>query len=483
MLKRVFDLSGGMTVCTNRFLRASNELVRVVNYVNSPIGSLTKRYGYTAIGSQITDNYSILGNYEFQYGTAKTQKHVVVIDGAANAGVYDNQSGTWTTQSQSLTAGNKARMATFLDYLFLVNYADATRTWSGSAWSTSTNVTSAPKAKFIETYKERVFLGYINDGTAYPSRFGYSSMPTAGAITWPGDYLDVNTNDNDEITALSKNKQHLLIFKRWALFRYDGTHNAKSLLPVSWNVGTPSQESVVKDDNNIYFWSDFGPYLYDGASIIYIGRKIQDVVDRVAGANLTSICGGMDGNHIYWYLGDLSSALDGDSAALTKVMVDYDKRSNNWAVHTLQHALTCLANVTVSSKKVLTAGDNDGNVWRINSGTKDGMTSGGTGGTAITPHMIYRMWPAGPETVSTFNKIYFFGDSNLKDADFQYSVDGQAYSTAKDIGDDGDFVQFSTNNYGRQLDVKITESTSTNQYRIDGFSVELEPQEPDIVEA
>ena len=184
MLKRVFDLSGGMVIATNPFLRANNELLRVINYVNYPIGSLTKRFGYTKIGSQITDNYKILGNYEFQYGTTPTRKHLVVVNGGSVNDIYVWSGSAWTAQGQSLTEGSWGQMTTFLDYLFFVNYSDASRTYNGTDWSTTTNVTGAPKAQYIENYQTRVFMGYCNDGTAYPSRVCYSSLPTAGAITW-----------------------------------------------------------------------------------------------------------------------------------------------------------------------------------------------------------------------------------------------------------------------------------------------------------
>jgi len=60
---------------------------------------------------------------------------------------------------------------TFLDGLFMCNYTDATRYYDGTSWSQITNVTDAPKAKYIANYNDRLYLANIDiSGTTHNSR-------------------------------------------------------------------------------------------------------------------------------------------------------------------------------------------------------------------------------------------------------------------------------------------------------------------------
>ena len=473
MLTRRFDFSEGEQMKSNKYLMKQNQVLRAQNVISYTVGSFTKRLGYSQIGGQITASEDILMNTEFQYGVTPTLKHIVVCSGAANSEVYVNVAGTWTSQSQTLTADSKARGTDFVDYFFLVNYSDATRSYSGSAWSTSTNVTSAPKAKYIESYRDRLYLGYCYVGsTAYPSRIYYSSLPASdGTITWDttNDWFYVETNDGDVLTALAKNKAYLLVFKENSLFRYDGTFSATNLKPISWKLGTVSQESVVLDENLILFYSRKGVAMSLGGEPKIISRPIQPIIDRVNQANLGDICGGIDGDHLLMYVGTLTSALPGDSAALSRVMLDYDINQNIWTHHILPDEPQAFSPYTSSGARYLSFGDANGEVFTWGSGTTDD-------GTAIATLIEQVCWPSGPETTNVFQNAYFFGSGDLGDVDWQWQVDGSGtYSTAVDLSDNYcqlHFADASIDAYGRELKVKFAESGGTAQWRLDGYTIE-----------
>lgn len=454
---------------------SKNQVLRAQNVVSDTIGSFTKRLGYTQIGAQMTSAKDILMNVEFQYGVTPTRKHIVVCDAATESEVYVLSGTTWTQQAQNLTAGAKARGTDFVDYFFLVNYSDATRSYSGSAWSTSTNVTSAPKAKFIESYRNRLYLGYCNvSATAYPSRVYYSSLPANdGSITWDttNDWFYVETQDGNQISALAKNKIYLIIFKENSMFRYDGTYASTSLKPMSWKLGAVSQESVVLDENLILFYSRKGVAMSLGGEPKIISKPIQPIIDRVNQANLGGICAGIEGNHYYCYVGTLTSALPGDSAVLTKVMLDYDINQNLWTYHTIPDEPQAFGTYTSSGAKKLSFGDANGEVFTLNEGSDDD-------GTAISTELEFILWPSGPETTSVLQSIYFFGNGDLGDVDFQWQVDNSGtFSTAVDLADDyckKHFADSSIDPFGRELKIKLSESGGANQWRIDGISVESE---------
>lgn len=469
-LTRRFDLSGGVQIKSNKYLMKPNQLLRAQNVIGETVGSLTKRLGYTQIGAQITASKDILMNFEFQYGVTPTRKHIV----ALNTDLYVWSGSAWTAQSQSLTADAKGRGTDFVDYFFYANYSDATRSYSGSAWSTSTNVTSAPKAKFVESYRNRLYLGYGNvSSTAYPSRVYYSSLPDSSqAITWDtdNDYFDVETEDGDVLTALAKNKIYLLVFKEGSMHRYDGTTGNTSLRPISWNLGAVSQESVVVDENIVLAYSRKGVTMYRGSKPEVISRPVQPFIDRVNQANLGDICAGIHGDHYLCYIGTLTSALPGDSAALTNVVLDYDIPQNLWTYHTIPDAIKVFSNYTSSGAKLLSLGDSNGEVFTWDSGTTDD-------GTDIATNIELVMWPNGPEVLTTLQNIFFFGNSSLGDLSYKFAVDGGDYSTANSLSANyaqKHFGDATIKPYGRELKIQLSEADGTNQWRIDGISVEHE---------
>jgi hypothetical protein len=484
MLTRRFDLSGGVQIKSNKYLMNKNQVLRAQNVISPTIGSFTKRKGYTQLGDAMTASNNILMNTEFQYGVTPTRKHIVVCDNTGTESeVYVNAAGTWTQQAQNLTAGAKARGTDFVDYFFLANYSDATRSYDGASWSTSTNVTSAPKAKFIESYRDRIYLGYCNvSSTAYPSRVYFSSLPDASnAITWDttNDWFFVETNDGDVITGLAKNKVYLIIFKENSMHRYDGTQNDTNLRPISWNLGAVSQESIVVAENDIYAMSNKGVTLFTGAKPQVISRPMQPFIDRINWANKGDICGGLWGDHILHFIGTLTSALPGDSSALTNVVLDYDYSQNEWTYHTVPDTIRTFGTITSSGSKVLTFGDANGEMFTWDSGTTDD-------GTAIATNVELVMWPSGPETLNTFQSIHFFGNGDLGDVDWQFKVDYGSYSTVVDLDDNYSqkwFADSSISPHGRELGMKFSESGGTAQWRLDGFSLQSETGDLDIKES
>ena len=483
MLTRRFNFSGGCQIASNKYLMDQTQALRTQNVISPTIGSYTKRLGYTQIGAQMTAAKKILMNTEFQYGTTPTRKHIVVCNATAESEVYVNVAGTWTQQAQNLTAGAKARGTDFVDYFFLCNLEDATRSYSGSAWSTSTNVTSAPKAKYIEAYRDRLYLLYCDvGGTVYPSRMYHSSLPASDAsISWDvtNDWDYIETNDGDVGKALTKNGRYLIIFKEGSMHKFDGTYGATNLRPISWEFGTVSQESVVSDENLTLFYSRKGICAYMGGLPKLVSRPVQPIIDRVNQANLGNICGGIEGDHYYCYVGTLTSALPGHDSALSKVMLDYDINQNSWTYWTIPDEPMAFVTYTSSGSKLLSMGDSNGEIFTMNSGSTDD-------GTAISTEIEFTLWPAGPETLNTFQSVYFFGNDSLGDVNFQFAVDGGSYSTAVDLEDDyckKHFADSSIDPLGRELKIKLSENDSTNQWRLDGISVESSADELDIKES
>lgn len=92
---------------------------------------------------------------------------------------------TWTKASGAginLTDQTRAYHDEFLDMQFWVNGVDANRTYNGSTWSTTTNVTDSPIGKYVKSFGTRLYLANIiiaagASNLAFKSRVWFSNLP------------------------------------------------------------------------------------------------------------------------------------------------------------------------------------------------------------------------------------------------------------------------------------------------------------------
>jgi len=178
------SLDGGMQQRTTEFVSGKTEckFIKNANTIGK-LGALTKVPGYTHKGNAVGAT-TILGAGALN--TAGGVDKLVAFLGT-DAYVYNSSTGAWDAQSKTFTAAQKFETASLLDMLFVVNgLTDAPQSYTGSAWSTTTNVTNMPKARYISEYKNRLFLYNITlpVGGAYPSRVWYSDLPKNNTITW-----------------------------------------------------------------------------------------------------------------------------------------------------------------------------------------------------------------------------------------------------------------------------------------------------------
>ena len=257
--------------------------------------------------------------------------------GQAEIYVFNPGDNTWTPQYQNLTSGYKVEFCTFLDGVFVVNFADYTRYYNGTSWSNVTNVTNAPKAKYVINYGDNVYLAHLDiSSTTHNSRVIASSLPDASYnVTWDtgatGPWFDVSPLDGDEITGLGKNFNRLLIFKEKGLWRYDGN----SLYQFPGAPGTNNNRSIQNVlDWTIYFHTS-GIYGLRENQVVLLSRAIKQIIEGVQSVNLDRICSYSDGDHYYLFLHDVINEEAG--LDIKNCVVDLDVARMRWRVGSLAH--------------------------------------------------------------------------------------------------------------------------------------------------
>ncbi len=404
MQERSTEFVAGKTEC--RFIKNANPVIT--------LGALTKVLGYAKKGNTIGAGSSVLGTGALNT-SAGVDKLLAFL--GTDAYVYNASTGVWDAQSRTYTASQKFETASLLNMLFEVNgLTDSPESYTGSAWSQTTNVTDMPKAKYIWEYKNRLYLYNITIpiGGAFPSRVWYSNLPTNSTLTWDfesgadltqsagsavvtsagalfltrgikigdtfiittgsnageyevesidsetqitltktltnaqtdksfwvgGNWFDVSRDNSDVGTGLIKNFDRLLCFKRHSVSKFNKTTDpaTDSLLPIKDIPGTLSNRSIVNQGGYTYYWSDTGMWRTDGTAGEKVTDALQDIVDGITDANLSSVTGWVENDRIVkMFVGDISN-VDKD-ITVSKCVVCYDTVSNTYWIEELSDTI------------------------------------------------------------------------------------------------------------------------------------------------
>lgn len=329
------DLSGGMDAKTDPSQLADNTLVKLLNTdIVSIRGAISKRNGYEIKGDDsLSDSIDGLCNLLKKDGTNK----VIKITGG-DAYVYDNVDGTWEAQSQEFYEGYPVFYDVYLDKLFTVNYANHTKSFDGDNWTSTTNLSGAPKAKYIKVYQNKIYLGnVVLQPNAYPSRVYFSSLPDSDyEISWDtteetGDYFEVDTDDGDVIRGLGGIGGRLTIYKEYSLHTWDGYERRK----IEGAPGVNSARSIVQIGGWEYYFNRRGVYRFNGSGTQYISDPVKPYIDGISAASSYTCCAGEKDLHYYLYIGDVSNEdLDIEERG---IILDFDTVTGNWSIHSINH--------------------------------------------------------------------------------------------------------------------------------------------------
>jgi len=370
--KLLLNFSGGVNTKASPLILRDNEAELILNYNLDKLGALTKRCGYATYLTQPVAAMTINGLYQFNDMSTGTQEQLMVANAAGGATgiIYYNNAGTWTSAKAGETASSKSRFSSFIDYVFRVNGADVVASSAnGIAWGT-TNAPITIKPAFTTVYQDRVYMANGRIATQF-SRIWYSSLPTAGAITWTiaTDWVDVNPDDGDQITALENNGNRLLIFKNRSLYRWSfGQVEPDRLI----GAGTSSQESVKTnfDVGITFFANPRGVYAYSGGRPKLISRKIQNFIDAVS--DWTNVFAEVDGDHYYLAVGNVTV----DGRTYTNTMLVYHVSLDAWTIYTTATPIKWMANMpTTYPVDTIYFGSNDGRTYQFLTGTTDNTST------------------------------------------------------------------------------------------------------------
>lgn len=345
------------------FLMADNQL-SICNGVNLgwKKGSIIKDLGYSKVGTTLEAGKPITGLHNFRQSSS-VQKILATVNNSAgtNLTLQYNNAGTWAAINVGTTYDAfedcQTYMEDFIGYCFIVGYDSTDSVYlpsaslTGTTFSTTTNVTDMPRAKYITRYRDRLYIAncFITD-TAYPYRVYFSSVPTAGAITWTvaTDFIDVDFSE--QITGLGSNWDKLVVFTEFSTYLYDQDTKTKG-----WDVGCVNGRTVANLGSYLIWANKDNVWASTGGRPTPIANDIKELLLNSSPSVWRATVVGKEYN---FYIG----ATDANGISYTNCMATFDSELGYWRWRELYDDVTALARYTSNNEDFLYMGVDDGMV-------------------------------------------------------------------------------------------------------------------------
>ena len=300
-LHQATDFQGGLNLKSDWFRLQENESPDMLNVDVHQSGGIRQREGVTPFFNTPWDGGAGTATYGDATGTyggtvlggtyggtsgadsyveniwplyLASGSHRFLID-ASDDRIYEYSSGAWTDIGASSNSNGYLNAITYFDRNYITQWAEAAcLTWDGTtlttlsdpaatSWQASipavtptTPGSHMPRARFIATNNEHTFVAYTSEGgTSYPNRIRFSHPGDPGS--WrEDDWLTIGEAGSGEaITGLASVADHLLIFKRKAVYLLTG-YSASSfqIIKIADNIGSICQRTISVGGGRVYFW-------------------------------------------------------------------------------------------------------------------------------------------------------------------------------------------------------------------------------------
>ena len=248
------------------------------------------------------------------------------------------------------------------------------------------SVTPTNKFDKVAVWKFRVFgWGYTANYSSYLWLCGYDADGNIDRTVWPADFfVAVGEDAGDSIQALIPFQNHALVLKELGVYTvYGNDEEDFEISSKISNAGVHSYWAVARVGNLAIWYGDEGVYAYAGGGIPYkISAPIDHLLKRSYPENVAV------GTATRFYL-SVPDRVYGKTTLFV-----YDIEEKEWYVWEYPYVITSM--VYWPDDDYILAGTWDGKIYRLNTGTKDGIKNivieGELVFTTATDIKIKRIW-------------------------------------------------------------------------------------------
>jgi hypothetical protein len=360
-----FNFTDGANPALSPFLMPATALNSLVNCnVTHNLGAITKELGYSRVGGVIRAGKDVNTIYDFR-ATSANQRYLATVNNAANnATELWQYTGSWAEITAAESAWNidgvDTEFETFIGFAFAVGYSPTDNDYivsasinSSGAFSTSTNVTNMPRAKYIRRYRDRLYIANCKvSSTVYPFRVYFSTIPSAGAISWQSvDFVDVDFAE--DITGIEVNFDRLFIFTESNTYFYDQTQ-----LKLAWDIGCPSHRTLATTSVNLVWANQYGVWVSEqGGYPTNIGGPIIDYLR--ASTNPSAWFSEMIEEEYWLYIGSVT--VDGETYFNACWIFNFP--TSSWRLRLFPNPIISFGRALIGGQFRNLMGDTNGQVW------------------------------------------------------------------------------------------------------------------------
>lgn len=263
--QQVFNPSGGLNNNGSPNLISDKEWSDVLNVQFDEGGVVRKRMGFTTFAESLTSAYG-LGSL-----VTDSYNHLLTIDGTNFK--YSTGSGWTTDTSVTFTASQDVSFTQARAKTYIWNGVNGGSEWNGATLARPGTMPKAKSSVFYNSYhicsgvegqSSRVYISVLADSSDFTNAattlHNTTEVPGASVFAGTGaNFVDIQPNDGDKITALGLYSDVLIVFKQFSIYQmtFDDTGNPVVQL-ITRAAGCVAPRSVENVENDLYFLSREG---------------------------------------------------------------------------------------------------------------------------------------------------------------------------------------------------------------------------------
>lgn len=464
------------------FIAGDNQLI-IANGINlsDELGTMKKDLGYSQIGGTLETGKKILGLHNFRQ-TSSVQKMLATCDdaGGTDTQLFYSNGGAWTEIPAAETAwateaNRSVEFEDFITYCFMVGVDDTTgffltpASLTGTTFSTVTNVTDMPNAKYIKRFRDRLYIANCYSGSAKPYRVYYSSVPSGGSITWDTVLNFFDVDYSEQITGLAENWDRLIVFTEYSAYMYTQTSNKKI-----YDVGCGNHRSIATNEGYLIWGNQDNIWVSAGG-----GRPTpigNDILPLIKSSTISKWTASVVDWEYNLYLGTASAG----GITYSNCMATYNFKTGMWRWRELYDDMTRIALYNNSGKDQLWMGAADSEVHKKSQYT-DATPIYADDGNPISAWWRTKYYDFGdPSIQKEITKIVAYCDSGaFMDLRFRmYDQQKRKLTPWKTIGTLDTVVKsFDRSIEGYLIQFEGKEFSTHQYFRFYGFSILIAPDE------